>query len=174
MGGNRHIKQHILYFAFISKTQKCTSRCKCKWSIAHGHPLLTLQLHTELTTDFQPCRCATVTQALTQPLSYLYFKLFLAKCNPEEKYQDPNPAISRSSLPHLVFFSSFSIPSKCWDFNYFPSNRISCWGRRSIAAPFCTSEFCQAVMWTILKTLPKCQGKHKKTWFGPVGFWFCK
>lgn len=27
------------------------------------------------------------------------------------------------------------------------------------------------MMGTILKTLPKCQGKHKKTCFGPVGFW---
>lgn len=26
-------------------------------------------------------------------------------------------------------------------------------------------------MGRILKTLPKSQGKHKNTWFGPVGFW---
>lgn len=26
-------------------------------------------------------------------------------------------------------------------------------------------------MGTILKTLSKYQGKHKYTWFGPIGFW---
>lgn len=96
------------------------SGCKCKRFTAHGHPLLTLQLHTELITYFQPHRCARVSQALTQPSLYLYFKLFLAQCNLGVKYQDSNPAISWCSLLPLVFLSSFSFPSKM----FLPTGRV--------------------------------------------------
>lgn len=113
MGGNRHINSTSLFCFHLENVKNRMSGCKCKRSIAHGHPLLTLQLHTELITYFQPHRCDRVSQALTQPSSYLYFTLFLAQCNPGVKYQDPSPAFSWSSLLPLVFLSSFSFPSKC-------------------------------------------------------------
>lgn len=157
MGGNRHINSTSLFCFHLENVKNRMSGCKCKRSIAHGHPLLTLQLHTELITYFQPHRCDRVSQALTQPSSYLYFTLFLAQCNPGVKYQDHSPAFSLSSLLPLVFPLFLSLQNVL-------SNRKGCWGSKSIAAPFYTSEFCQVVMGTILKTLPKCQGKHKKIW----------
>lgn len=109
-----------------------------------------------------------MTQALTQPFSYLYFKLFLAQCNPEVKYQDPSPAISWSSLPPLVFLSSFTFPSQCWDFNYFSSNRKGCWGSKPTTASLYTSF---AKLWWEQFSKPfQSSRANTKRQFGPVGF----